>query len=529
MKKFGLILFGILSVTMMVLLTTGCPSPLGKMEASSAGEGSGRSAASGMINVTVRVNGDVLSYPDQGAVFDPSTNRTLVPLNITLSRAGFSVTWNQSSQQATCTKGDYQLVFTYNSTRLIRRTKKWWGWSSEEFTLGARTQIINNRMMVPVHALSDYTPVTSAWWDREALAVNIRYWDEPDMGLVWVGTGGPWWYNFQAWRPGEYNRYYDPNKPTVIFIHGWQNGSVGKKYSPDLHLVTPNGVDEWTHNAWIARGWNVGIFHWTSYADEPFVWDAESKMWDADYGDQQMQWKDSAGRFHRENMLNQDVGEVLLQQYLGALANQRADREIRLVGHSLGTQLATRLSRQVVGMYGTNHRLSPDRLVLIDPAAGSQDEDYLRDYNRIYNGRDWACSTAEIVAAFGEYLAARGLPIEFYRTSALMAAPGSSYNMPMAETSAYTELKPWYTSNPGEKHSWPVRTYFWSLALDAPGECLPNGQGGWTSTGSMAMSAATPSWRIRQMMGGDFKWVQSHGKTTEDPADDWFERKAFDE
>ncbi len=510
----------------------GCSSPLMDLPGGpegAAGEGPepAGGSASGFLDVTVRMNGEVISYPDQGAVLDTEHSRTLVPLNITLTRAGLDVSWNQSTQQATCVNGDYRLIFTYNSTRLIRKQRRWWGWETEEFTLGSRTQIINNRMMVPVHALGDYTPMISAWWDKNTWTVNLRYWDEPDMGLTWVGTGGPWWYNFQEWTPGEPNPYYDPNKPTVIFVHGWQNGSVAKKFEPSLRLETPNGVDEWTHHAWLEQGWNVGIFHWTSYADEPFVWDAESKMWDAAYGDQQMQWKESAGSCHREDMLGSGVGTVFYQKYVQALEHQNPNQEIRLVGHSLGTQLVTRLAREIVGRYGTNHRLSPNRLVLMDPAAGTEDESFLRPYNRIYNGRDAACSTAEIVASYGESLADRGMPIEFYRTSALMAAPGSSYNMPMAETSAYTEMKPWYTQNPGEKHSWPARVYFWSLAEDAPGECLPDGQGGWTGTGRAAMSAATPAWRIRQMMGGDWKWVQSHGKTTEDPADDWFERQDF--
>lgn len=215
---------------------------------------------SSFLSVKVWVNGKVLNYTDQGEVFDSHTERTLVPLNQTLRRCGFTVTWNQSNQQATCVRGDYTLIFTYNSWNLTVKKKVWWGTETKTYTLGSPVQMVNNRLMVPVHALSDYTPYKYAFWDKTSRAVNIRYWDEPFIGLVWIGNSGTWWNDYLAWETGVWNRYYDPNKPTVIYIHGWQNGSVGKKYIPDLRLTTPNGVDEFTQNYWLSRGYNVGIF-----------------------------------------------------------------------------------------------------------------------------------------------------------------------------------------------------------------------------------------------------------------------------
>lgn len=59
---------------------------------------------SSFLSVKVWVNGKVLNYTDQGEVFDSHTERTLVPLNQTLRRCGFTVTWNQSNQQAICVR-----------------------------------------------------------------------------------------------------------------------------------------------------------------------------------------------------------------------------------------------------------------------------------------------------------------------------------------------------------------------------------------------------------------------------------------
>ncbi len=486
-----------------------------------------------LLPVKVRVNGRILNFTDQPAVLNEQYNRVMVPLNQTLKRCGFDVRWNGPTEEAYCSNGNIQLVFKKNSRTLKYREKQSNGsngfyWLTKStHQLGAPAEIINSRMMVPVHALSDYSKITTATWDKNTKTVNVQYWDEPYSGITWIGEGGSWWYNFQKYVPGEYNPYYDPNKPTIIYIHGWQNGSVSKNFFPHLQIKNDDFNEEWTQNQWVANGWNVGIFHWTNYADEPAVWDAESKIWDARYGDQDMQWLDSKGKFRRENMINLDVGQILRNSYESALANQNPNKDVRLVGHSLGTQLTVRLAREIVGTYGMNSKYTPERIVLMDPAAGNNLESYTKKHNANYNNYNQSTTTAKIVEWYAKYLAEQGMPIEVYRSTALQFAPGANINTPLLKLSAYTNLKPWYTdkfsNNPIEqqnmKHGWPTRVYFWSVKFSAKNEV--------NSSGSVinrdGVYANTPAWRIRQSMVSNKRYEQKYGNSTSRPNDDFFE------
>jgi hypothetical protein len=48
-----------------------------------------------------------------------------------------------------------------------------------------------------------------------------------DYGLYWFGNDD----NYQKAQAGYSNAYYDKNAPSIIFIHGWQNGSSQAKPS----------------------------------------------------------------------------------------------------------------------------------------------------------------------------------------------------------------------------------------------------------------------------------------------------------
>jgi pimeloyl-ACP methyl ester carboxylesterase len=462
------------------------------------------------LEVDVRINGELMNYSYQPAVLNTDLNRVLVPLNETMSRCGFSVSWNGDTREATCVKGDNKLVFKQDSRKVIVTNDEE---ENAVHYLGAPVIIMpsSNRMMVPIHALSDYTKVTSAFWDRKTLTVNVIYWDELYCGITWIGKGGSWYYNFQKQKNPLENPYYDPEKPTVLYVHGWQNGAVNKQYFPDLHL-TYDGADRWTQNTWIEEGWNVGIFHWPQLADGINLLSIEAKMWNANNGYKGMEWRTSDGSYEKQNTPNRSVGQILYQEYLAALQYHDPGKEIRVVGHSLGNQLVTRLAKDLIDNYGENHPLVPDRVTLLDPAYTALSQDYLAPHN---NGA--SCSTADICADYGEIIADAGVPIMFRRSSGLMFIPGTDYNYRYQEIAAFAELKPWYTDAHewGAKHSVPTKIYFWSKAF--PMIDHPN--------------ANTPGDVILDMMGpqnySKEKWVQKGGKETLTPADDTFEKEDF--
>jgi len=79
----------------------------------------------------------------------------------------------------------------------------------------------------------------------------------------------------------------------VIFAHGWQPW-ISQSNPPDFVYDTndgrTSGSDD-TATAWINDGWNIGIFYWNQFADEPTdVRYAEAKIWTAN-GPKDMRWR----------------------------------------------------------------------------------------------------------------------------------------------------------------------------------------------------------------------------------------------
>lgn len=75
-----------------------------------------------------------------------------------------------------------------------------------------------------------------------------------DTGIYWYGIGDV----AEKYVPGQYNPYFDTNKPTMIVLHGWQNNSTRS-----LHRITFNSknnnasldIDNNLADYWINKGW----------------------------------------------------------------------------------------------------------------------------------------------------------------------------------------------------------------------------------------------------------------------------------
>lgn len=71
-----------------------------------------------------------------------------------------------------------------------------------------------------------------------------------DHGLYWFGYGDTW----QKAVPGQSNAYYNASKPTLIYVHGWQNGSTQKKNRETFNRKDAGGPDLDLAYAWLAAG-----------------------------------------------------------------------------------------------------------------------------------------------------------------------------------------------------------------------------------------------------------------------------------
>jgi uncharacterized protein YjdB len=321
-----------------------------------------------------------------------------------------------------------------------------------------------------------------------------------DYGLYWFGYGDSW----QKAVPGYSNAYYSPSKPTVIYVHGWQNGSTAKKNRETFNRLDAGGPNLDLAHAWLAAGYNVGILYWNQFADEGEVKDAEAKIWTAS-GPRAMRWRKTSGAY--SNGPAQSVGDLLFQSYKDNLAGYTGSN-IRLLGHSLGNQLAIVLTKKIsdaVSAGTVSSKLLPKRVALLDP--------FYSNYAKSYLGNKWV---GEVCRSYVSELKTKGVIFEAYRSSAVTSTVFvGDKNTGLMNMTAFTELKPWYFNSVqvAEKHNAAVWHYLWSFSSNPP---LISG------SSNQAASAKTSDSRIATLMNGTQRLVHDQGVYTKEPSDDNF-------
>jgi uncharacterized protein YjdB len=321
-----------------------------------------------------------------------------------------------------------------------------------------------------------------------------------DHGLYWFGYGDSW----QKAVPGQSNAYYNASKPTLIYIHGWQNGATQRKNRETFNRYDAGGPDFDLANAWLSGGYNVGVLYWNQFADEGEVQDAEAKIWTAS-GPRAMRWRNSSGVY--SNGPTQSAGDLLFNSYKDNLAGYSGSN-IRIAGHSLGNQMAIVLTKKISDAVtaGTlNSKLLPKRVALLDPFYSNNGKSYL--------GNQWV---GEVCRNYVSALKTKGVIFEVYRTSGASSTGiiGDS-NTGLMNMTAFSELKPWYfnATQLTEKHNAAVWHYLWSFSYNPPLI---------TGTSNQAASAKTSDSRITSLMNGSKKLVHDQGAYTKEPSDDNF-------
>lgn len=330
-----------------------------------------------------------------------------------------------------------------------------------------------------------------------------------DTGIYWFGSGNV----SQKFITGQSNSYFNASKPTVIYIHGWQNGTTAslfrETFNPKRNDPT-NGPDVNTVDYWVAKGWNVGIFYWNQLADESEVKDAEAKIWSTS-GTQGMRWRKKDGTYSTSGAPTVSAAQLFVNTYKQAMQGFTGS-EVRLAGHSLGSQMVTNSAKLISDQVdsGTmSSNLRPKRVALLDPFWSKDGKSYL--------GGSW---TGEVCRQYVTQLKTKGVVFEQYKSSAITDVGIGDSNSGMLQLTAFAELKPWYVSalDQAGKHGAARDWYFYSMGSAAPAE-TKNG----VSTGLTGPSAATATTRIQTMMNSSNRWYQNAGQNTENPADDKFE------
>ncbi|MDX1801723.1 MAG: hypothetical protein R3303_12385, partial [Marinobacter sp.] len=324
-----------------------------------------------------------------------------------------------------------------------------------------------------------------------------------DYGLYWYGYSD----SCEKAIPGQANPYFNPDHKTVIYIHGWQNGSTPNLTRETFNASANGGPDMPLADYWISKGYNVGILYWNQFADESEVKDAEAKIWSTQ-GPKGMRWRDSSGNYHSGP--GKSVTQLLYEAFRDNMQGYNGSY-IRIAGHSLGNQLAVTLTKKIYDEADAGHiaqNLKPQRVALLDP--------FYSNYAKSYLNNQW---TGEVARNDVADLKSRGLIVEAYRSSSV----SSTYlvgdeNKGLLNMAAFSQLKPWYFASwqQAEKHISARWWYFWSFAFAPPPIDGSNSAGESASTGDN---------RIKQLMNGNQGLQQNSyggGAYTKSPDDDSF-------
>ncbi len=320
-------------------------------------------------------------------------------------------------------------------------------------------------------------------------------------GLYWFGYDDNW----AKAVPGQANPYYNQSKKTLIYIHGWQNGTTPDKSRETFDRTSVGGPNTDLAAAWLSAGYNVGVLYWNQFADESEVKDAEAKIWTTN-GPRGMRWRKLDGSY--SNLNTSDNVTRLLYNDLKANMSGFAGTELRIAGHSLGNQVALALSdliRADVNAGKVTSKLLPKRVALLDPFYSNGSKSYL-------NG-DWAGERSRWAA---NRLISAGVAIEAYRSSSVTNTVFvGDANTALMKKTAFTELKPWYFQSweQDKKHHAAAWHYLWSFSFNPP--AIKN-------SSADAASAQTSTSRIKALMSSTQKLVHDLGAYSKSPSDDRF-------
>ena len=349
---------------------------------------------------------------------------------------------------------------------------------------------------------------------------------EPELeyGLYWYGRNQT---SHKA-EAGTPNPYYDPDKPVIIFVHGWMPNQVGSPPTFLFHHVDEQRDIEYTYDlaeAWLNDGWNIGIYYWHPFVHQDIVWDAEDKIWTADTA-VAMRWRDVTGTYHSDNMPQQSASQLFYGAYINDLGDYTGP-EIRIAGHSLGNQMATLLTLQLVEGVAAGEvdaNLLPARLTLLDPFWSPQAKAYLENQN----------TGTVIRQRILEEVIPRGIAVEWIRSSLLTEVSELGQLTPeLQQKATYIKLDPDFCTDIDLtcRHDAAWHLYFLSYAYDPPQECLSApGTEDCIATGTSIPMAGTATEDVLSMMSFSYGWNQIAGPTEEDGRitpntnDDWFTR-----
>jgi hypothetical protein len=308
----------------------------------------------------------------------------------------------------------------------------------------------------------------------------------------------------------KHEGFFDPKKPTLIFIHGDQPNMTKKHKRMDFcysHIKSSEKKLSVINTKIAWHKWNVAIFYWNQFADDvqgkslsdfvKAITYPEMKIYSSK-NKAGMRWayldKHNKVRFcsakkkHCIALPRSPSGEIYSVRMLAYHAFLNAfpkgySKEIRITGQSLGAQVAIQLTALTMN---NPHAPHPSQLVLLDPyftpgihhIYDGQDTDSVGDYN--YRTASWFLKRHP------------ELGFVIYRTTKLSEWPTGDRNKRLEDLSAYLRICPAYLKNTPKKQQQVMEhiscgyIYFHSKQFHAPKDYI---------------NASSSSDEIHQLMG----------------------------
>lgn len=329
-----------------------------------------------------------------------------------------------------------------------------------------------------------------------------------DYGFYFHGSDG----KVEKAVPGRSLKYYDPSKPTIIYIHGWQPGTSKDNFGKEnpFFLNAKYAYKKDTAKSWVNAGYNVALYYWPQFADEGEVKDAQAKLYKADNDRKDMRYAVSDGSY-REFNEGKNVGDLIIEDFIETFGSYQGS-DIKVVGHSLGNQLATILTYKISEAYYdglVSYNAVPKRLVLLDPFWGKGEE-------QCVDGR-W---TGEVCREYVNTLIQRhNIAVEQYKSSAVGGVVADE-NLDMRRMTAFFRIWPDFLSFWDQENHHKYAYYWYAKSI----ESVVTGSNG------AKFGAAASDADIRNIMNygktSSYFWYSKYGKKTSDPVDDYFQRKS---
>jgi len=207
--------------------------------------------------------------------------------------------------------------------------------------------------------------------------------------------------------------YFNPAKKTLLMVHGLQPECVLNEDQFGL-----NGELDQVLLPYISMGYNVGVFLWTQFADEEiinFVWSEDQIYTTSSFVKMRYKVKTSSGAIiSREAPLDMSITDYFIRSWifhwpLGT--SPEVVPEIRVMGHSLGTQLTLNSAYHIY--MRTDITVKPDRLALLDAVMSPSNKVF-------YRRRGGGCGktiSANMGCMARELTREANIAIEYYKSS----------------------------------------------------------------------------------------------------------------